>query len=312
MQIGGNLYSTKPALLPVAVAAVSLPVGAVTGWELAEDPAPHTRWVLIVLNLLPFAAALWAVRGLLTDFAETDFARFLALGTLALATPLSAFLPVLNNHTVGACCAALAVVPLIRVRHASMCRSKPDPRIRLRGTWFVAAGFFAALTVCNELPAGLFGLAAFAVCVRADVRKTVLFFAPAAAVPLLAFAGTTLWQTGSLKPFYLSYGTDAYEFVRNGRPSYWTNPTGLDAARDGFWAYLFHCTLGHHGLFSLTPVWLLTAWGAGADLPRPGPLSKTGERVRPRRTRWHGVRRGDGPADLAAGVRVLPHPDGEL
>ena len=258
VQIGGNLYSTKPALLPVAVAAVSLPVGAVTGWELATDPAPHTRWVLILVNLLPFAAALWAVRGLLTGFAETDFARFLALGALALATPVSAFLPVLNNHTVAACCAALAVVPLVRIRHAS----ESDACVRLRRGWFAGAGFFAALTVCNELPAGLFGLAAFAVCVRADVRKTLLFFAPAAAVPLLAFAGTTLWQTGSLKPFYLAYGTDAYEFVRNGRPSYWTNPTGLDAARDGFWAYLFHCTLGHHGLFSLTPVWLLAAWGA--------------------------------------------------
>ena len=252
VQIDGNLYSTKPALLPIAAAAISLPVEALTGWNLADDPAPHTRWALLLLNLLPFAAALWAVRGLLTDVARTDLARFLALGTLAFATPISAFLPVFNNHTIAACCCALAAVPLVRIRLGTR-----------NGVTFVAAGLFAALTVCNELPAGLLGLGALAVCWFADRRLTLTRFAPAAALPLALFAASTIWQTGSLRPFYLSYGTEAYEFVRHGRPSYWMNPTGLDAARDGFWAYLFHCTFGHHGLFSLTPIWLLAAWGWG-------------------------------------------------
>ena len=260
VQVGGRLYSTKPALLPLAVTAVLLPVRALTGWDLATDPAPATRWVLIVVNLLPFAAALWVTRGLLTDFARTDFARFLALGTLAFGTPLSAFLPVLNNHTVAGCCAALALAPLVRVRDARPSRTHASGSGG--GAKYAAAGFFAALTACNELPAGLFGLLAFAVCARADRRRTLRWFAPAAAVPLLAFLAATLAQTGGGAPFYLRYGTAAYEFVRGGVPSYWLDPTGLDAARDGFWTYLFHCTLGHHGLFSLTPVWLLSAWSA--------------------------------------------------
>ncbi|QDT16511.1 hypothetical protein [Alienimonas californiensis] len=255
VQVNGNLYSTKPAPLPIVAAAISLPVEAVTGWKLAENPAPHTRWVLLFLNLVPFAAALWAVRSLLTDVARTDLARFLALGTLGFATAVSAFLPVFNNHTIGACCCALAAVPLIRIWRGA------------RDGWrFAAAGLFAALTVCNELPAGLFGLAAFAVCLRADWKRTFAWFAPAAAVPLLLFVAATVWQTGSVKPFYMTYGTETYEFVRNGRPSYWMNPTGLDAARDGFWMYLFHCTFGHHGLFSLTPVWLLAVWSWARSL----------------------------------------------
>ncbi|MFH5804871.1 hypothetical protein [Alienimonas sp. DA493] len=249
VQVNGHLYSTKPAPLPIVAAAISLPVESVTGWNLAKHPGPHTRWVLLFLNLVPFAAALWAVRGLLTDLAATDLARFLALGTLGFATAVSAFLPVFNNHTIGACCCALAAVPLIRIRRGA------------RDGWrFAAAGFFAALTVCNELPAGLLGLTAFAVCVTADWKHTFAWFAPAAAVPLLLFAAATVWQTGSLQPFYMTYGTETYEFVRHGRPSYWMNPTGLDAARDGFWTYLFHCTFGHHGLFSLTPIWLLAVW----------------------------------------------------
>ena len=257
VQVGGNLYSTKPALLPLAVTAAYLPVRALTGWDLARDPAPATRWTLLFVNLLPFAAALWAVRGLLTDFARTDFARFLALGTLGFGTFLSAFLPVLNNHTAAGVCAALAAVPLVRIRAGDRTNRR-----------FAAAGFFAALTVCNELPAGLFGLLAFAVCARAARGRTLAWFAPAAAVPLLAFAAATAVQTGGLTPFYLRYGTGAYEYVRDGVPSYWLAPTGLDAARDGFGTYLFHCTLGHHGVFSLTPVWLLSAW-AGVRAVRP-------------------------------------------
>ena len=249
VQVGGRLYSTKPALLPLAVTAVYLPVKTLTGWDLAKDPAPATRWTLLVVNLLPFAAALFVTRTLLTDFARTDFARFLSLGTLAFGTFLSAFLPVLNNHTAAGCCAALALAPLIRI-HAGD-----------RSPWrFAAAGFFASLTVTNELPAGLFALLALAACVRADFGRTLRWFLPAAALPAVAFLAATVAQTGGPLPFYLRYGGEAYEFVRHGRPSYWTNPTGLDANPDGFWPYLFHCTLGHHGLFSLTPVWLLSAW----------------------------------------------------
>ncbi len=275
VQIDGNLYSTKPAPLPIAAAAISVPTAAVTGWALAEEPGPHTRVVLFVLNLVPFAAALFAVRGLLGEAGRTDLGRFLALGTLALGTAISTFLPVFNNHTIAACCCALAAVPLIRIARGGGTAGQ-----------FAAAGFFAAVTACNELPAGLFGLGALAVCAKADWKRTLTWFAPAAAIPVLLFAAATVWQTGGLKPFYLSYGTEAYEFVRNGRPSYWMNPTGLDAARDGFWTYLFHCTLGHHGLFSLTPIWLLTAWACGKaviDLVRgrrPAAGSHGGEAVR--------------------------------
>ncbi|WP_206678547.1 hypothetical protein [Alienimonas chondri] len=254
VQVDGNLYSTKPALLPITAAAISLPVEAVTGWNLAKNPEPHTRWTLLILNLLPFAAALLAVRNLLSDVARTDLARYLTLGTLGFATAISAFLPVFNNHTIAACCCALAAVPLIRIRRGAQTGGD-------RSEWRIAAaGFFAALTACNELPAGLFGLAALAVCLRADWKRTLIWFAPAAAVPVLLFAAATLWQTGSLKPFYMSYGSETYEFIRNGQPSYWMHPTGLDAARDGFWTYLFHCTFGHHGIFSLTPIWLLAGW----------------------------------------------------
>ena len=62
-------------------------------------------------------------------------------------------------------------------------------------------------------------------------------------------------------PFYTAYGSELYEFVHEGVPSYWMQPRGIDKASDSFPVYLLHCLVGHHGLLSLTPVWLLTLIG---------------------------------------------------
>ncbi|MGV3485404.1 MAG: hypothetical protein ACO1RT_13380 [Planctomycetaceae bacterium] len=44
--------------------------------------------------------------------------------------------------------------------------------------------------------------------------------------------------------------------------SYWTAPRqGVDRGEPSRLVYLFHVTLGHHGIFSLTPVWLLVPLG---------------------------------------------------
>jgi hypothetical protein len=45
--------------------------------------------------------------------------------------------------------------------------------------------------------------------------------------------------------------------------TYWTDEfkKGVDKGEPSRWVYAFHCLLGHHGIFSLTPVWLLAAAG---------------------------------------------------
>ncbi|MFV1963842.1 MAG: hypothetical protein ACC628_00355 [Pirellulaceae bacterium] len=47
--------------------------------------------------------------------------------------------------------------------------------------------------------------------------------------------------------------------------SYWTpeNKKGVDLGEPSRLTYAFHCLLGHHGVFSLTPVWLLSLFGMG-------------------------------------------------
>ncbi|MCA9056526.1 MAG: hypothetical protein KDA75_22010, partial [Planctomycetaceae bacterium] len=82
-----------------------------------------------------------------------------------------------------------------------------------------------------------------------------------ALIPLLAFFITNGLATGGLRPFYMAYGTEKYEYVYHGVPSYWVDPQGIDRPKDSTLTYLFHCTLGHHGIFSLSPIILLTIAG---------------------------------------------------
>lgn len=54
-----------------------------------------------------------------------------------------------------------------------------------------------------------------------------------------------------------------YAYRRGGRtlPSYWREPQGPDRGEDSPAVYALHVLVGHHGIFSLTPVWLLSAAG---------------------------------------------------
>jgi hypothetical protein len=64
--------------------------------------------------------------------------------------------------------------------------------------------------------------------------------------------------------------TDAVEIRRwdnwyDYEGSYWsTARQGVDRGEASPWVYAMHAVLGHHGIFSLTPIWLLSVWGAVA------------------------------------------------
>src|SRR5262249_49901146 len=64
--------------------------------------------------------------------------------------------------------------------------------------------------------------------------------------------------------FYASFNApypSFYKYEYKGVPSYWMNPSPQDVGESSAWVYLFHCTFGHHGIFSLSPVFLLTFAG---------------------------------------------------
>lgn len=247
----GHFYSSKPALLPTLVAGLYWTIKQSTGWTLDDDPHAVVHAVLILVNWIPWVLSLFLVSMIAQRYARTDFSKIFIVAAAAAGTFLTTFLITLNNHSVAAWSVMFAIYPAMRIL-ADGKRS---------GLLFALSGFFAAFAVTNELPACVLGVALFVMLARENMRQTLLWFVPGALIPLAGFFYTTSLASGGLIPFYAYFGTEVYEYVHEGIPSYWVNPRGIDAGGEPRWAYLLHCFIGHHGILSLSPVFLLTVVG---------------------------------------------------
>ncbi|TWT61298.1 hypothetical protein [Rubinisphaera italica] len=255
----GHFYSTKPPLYPTMLAGLYRLINQVTGWSLITETETVSRLILLLANLIPFWIALFVFWKLLLLYEFPAEVRVIILAMLAFATPFLPYLTVLNNHTIAVVTLIFAIYPAARIQKAHATHELLSSR--KLALLYMNAGFFAAFTCCNELPAGLFGIAIFLVLCKVDCKRTWMWFVPAALVPLIAFFVTNIIVTGGWKPFYLYYGTEKYVYEHLGIPSYWAEPRGVDRARDTVPQYLFHCLVGHHGIFSLTPIFLLAIPG---------------------------------------------------
>jgi hypothetical protein len=141
---------------------------------------------------------------------------------------------------------------------------------------FILVGLLAALAAANELPAAsLVAVLAAALLWRSPWR-TLVGFVPAAALVAAAALGTNWIAHHTLEPAYMHKGGDDnwynYTYQRDGKTheSHWLHPDGLDGGFPSYGHYALHVLVGHHGIFSLTPVWLLSFAGMGVWMARRG------------------------------------------
>jgi hypothetical protein len=283
----GHYYSSKPALLPTLIAGLLYPARLATGvpldrvvlqeraerWTQKPDPeSPYkvkgvletpkepARWpayvfyfkpILVLLNVIPFGVFLILFARVLDRYAESDWAWFFCLIAASFGTYLLPFSQTLNNHTVAAYSAFFAVYQLLTIWEGR------DPA----GWRFAVAGFCAAFAFTNELPALALLVLVAALLIIRHPRKSLAFLVPAALVPIAAFAAAQYAALGEFKLQYESFGSDEYLY----EGSLWKTPLELDAFNDHpepYAIYLLHLTFGHHGVFSLTPIFLFSALGA--------------------------------------------------
>ena len=253
----GHLYSSKPPLLTTLMAAVYWPIHRLTGATLGTHPYEIGRAMLVLFNVVPLVIYFLLLARLIERFGTTDWGRMFALAAACFGTFLTTFAVTINNHLPAAVCAVAAVYATVRIWF--------DDERRLR--YFVVAGAFAALTAVNEFPAAsLLALVTMLLLWKAP-RPTLLGFAPAVLLVAAAFFGTNYVAHDCLKPAYLYRSGDEnwydYTYERNGRKveSYWKNPVGVDRGEPSRGLYALHVLAGHHGIFSLTPIWLLSLAG---------------------------------------------------
>lgn len=252
-------YSSKPPLLPVLVAGLVKPLEPLLGWKPSTHPFEVTRLVLTLVNLLPWWLYLVVFRNLLDRLPAGEGTRLVILAMAGMGTLVHPFLVVFNNHTPGTFAVLFAMACLARVWLAPA--EKPAG-----ATWHLLAGLCAGFAVTCELPALSFaGLAGLALFLKAP-GKAMAAYAPGVAAPVLALAACNLAALGRLRPAYAEFGGPWYMY----EGSSWYDPghlkRGIDWARlnlgETVGTYAVHLTVGHHGLFSLTPFFLLSIPGA--------------------------------------------------
>jgi hypothetical protein len=126
----------------------------------------------------------------------------------------------------------------------------------MRPLEYACCGFFASFAATFELPALSFVAALAVPLLVARTRSTVLYFLPAALIPLAALVACNYAAMGKVLPAYSEFGGPWYNF----EGSHWSKvgtpaAKGIDFNTEPTTIYAFHLAFGHHGWFSLTPVW---------------------------------------------------------
>jgi hypothetical protein len=264
VRINGHFYSSKPPLLPTILAGeyYLLKKASFGRLSFASNPEAVIRILVVGINLVPFVLFLVLFARLLEELAPAPWLRVYSLAAAAFATSLTSFCVTLNNHTIAAFSALFTLYAIYRI----VCSGRTGFR------YFASAGFFAAFTAVNEFPAAAFLALAGMYLLWKAPKPTVKYFLPFAVLPLAAHFVTNYIAVGTLTPAYAD--KQAYDFPG----SYWkvdpetgrltstrTDPvTGkveiprnIDSLYEPWPVYLFHMLVGHHGIFSLTPVFLL-------------------------------------------------------
>jgi hypothetical protein len=278
----GHLYSSKPPLWPTLMAAVYWPIHRISCATLGTHPYEIGRAMLVLFNLVPLLIYFLVLARLVERFGTTDWGRIFVMASAVFGTFLTTFAVVINNHLPAAVCAAVAVYALVRIWFDGDCpdfrRRQGEPVARENGTvplarprlrYFIIAGLFGTLAAVNEFPAaGLLALVSVVLLWKAP-RPTLVAFAPAVLLVAAAFFGANYAAHRTIKPAYLHKGGADnwydYTYQRNGKEivSHWRNPTGIDRGEPSQAVYAANVLVGHHGIFSLTPIWLLSVVGLG-------------------------------------------------
>ncbi len=270
----GHYYSSKPPLFPTLMAGVYWVLLHVFGLSFAENLYLVCILILLCVNLPFMLLFLGSSIRLAELFGKTDLTKIFMVAAACFATFLSTFCVTINNHLPAAACTA-AVLYLAM----SMILTG---KFRLENTFLI--GLLSMFTVINELPSLSFLCCIFVAILlylpwKTDFRHCVqhlLLYGFGLLVTLTPVLGTNFIAHHSFRPPYMhrSPGDNWYEYTyttANGREvqSYWQDPKGLDVGEPDRLRYAFHLTLGHHGVFSLTPLWILSILGAFRLLREP-------------------------------------------
>lgn len=251
VRIDGRYYSSKPPSYSLILAAEAWLMKTLTGMAVADHERFYLTFLVFMSQVVPYCLMLWLASLFVTELSDDRRVQAYAMAALSFGCLAFGYAVTLNNHTPTAMFLFVALVLLWRA----------GPRIA-PGTAFVI-GLSCGLAFTFELTSGAFAAAFLALLAYRD-RKALLPALAGALLPVIPTVATYYAISGKLLPFYAQ--KDLYDYPG----SYWNSPASLDALNEPKWRYAFNCLLGFKGLFSLTPIALLGAYGMAREIRHRG------------------------------------------
>ncbi|MES2690870.1 MAG: hypothetical protein V4658_10740 [Bacteroidota bacterium] len=243
ISVNGRFYSDKPPLYSVIMALEAAPMYYLFDVKPSVHALFYEKYFLLINQVMPFYLMLVLAFHfmLLLGFSST----FAALGIVALSicNLTMAYTVSLINHTPTAvfCFLGFYLIALAELKDTDSFSRKH----------FFITGLLFGLAVSYEIYAlGLFACMAAYLLLKYKKFGHVALLCAGALIPILLGLAINILITGTPLPFYF---VKAYFLYEN---SYWQNPVGFDALNDGYLKYFFNITLGHHGVFAITPLLL--------------------------------------------------------
>lgn len=248
-----HFYSSKPPLLPTMLAGQYWCLRQLSGASLRDSPFYIVRVMLILTNVVPMALFFALVASFAEKWGKTDVGRIFVVACATWGTFLTTFSITINNHLPAAISVMIALWTWMRTWSS---RNESQER-RPSALDFSIVGLFAAFAAANELPALAFLVLIGAELFSRQPRLTLVAFVPAALLVIVAFFTTNYIAHESWLPPY------AHREWYNYPGSYWQEGVrkGVDQGEPSRWVYAFNVLVGHHGILSLTPIWLLSVFG---------------------------------------------------
>ncbi len=247
-----KFYATKPPLLTVVVAGEYWLLHKFLGWDLRQNQWPTVAVVLITFNLIPFAVILYLLARVLNEYQVDDWSALFIFASACFGTFLTTFAITLNNHVPAAGCIAVPMYLFLKQKFTPLN--------------LIVSGLCCGCAVSLDPPAAAFA-GALALLIFQNAPKGLLWYIPAVIIPIAAQTLIGYHAYGVWEPIYALFGGPWYEFPgshwekmsweKKGLPK----PEGIDFATETKGVYFFHYTFGHHGVFSLTPIWLIGVTG---------------------------------------------------
>ncbi|MBN1944685.1 MAG: hypothetical protein JW797_03370 [Bradymonadales bacterium] len=238
VQMEDGFYSSKPPLMAAAGAVCYQALSSLTGLSFEHNQRLVVALLRIAMQVLPFLCGLVLAGRFSAARLQQERVWLWGFLSLAMGTFLFGYSATINNHTLASLLVLASLIGTLRLGEE-----------RSAGWWlYLGTGLVTCGAVVLDFGAALFALGAAIYLVVRVRRPVCLWFFLGAALPALVHFHLTYRLTGSLLPFYGQDGLYDYP------GSYWNRPRDFDALTEPGWVYAFHTLVGHHGLFSMTPL----------------------------------------------------------